>query len=45
MNTLMATPEGVKYLLVEDQFLSQIGRSFAQLDPVRPSIPRCTMAC
>lgn len=33
MSTLMATPEGVKYLLVEDQFLSQIRRSFAQLDP------------
>jgi large subunit ribosomal protein L17e len=33
MTTLMATPEGVKYLAVEDQFLSQIRKSFMQLDP------------
>ncbi|TFK28071.1 hypothetical protein FA15DRAFT_612999 [Coprinopsis marcescibilis] len=33
MNTLMTTQEGVKYLSTEDQFLHQIVKSFAQLDP------------
>lgn len=32
-NTLMKSPEGVKYLASEDQFLEQIVRAFAQLDP------------
>jgi rapamycin-insensitive companion of mTOR len=32
--TLMASSEGVKYLQTEDQFLTQIVKSFAQLDPV-----------
>lgn len=30
----MKSPEGVKYLSTEDQFLSQIVKAFAQLDPV-----------
>ncbi|KAJ2919190.1 hypothetical protein MD484_g1222, partial [Candolleomyces efflorescens] len=34
INTLMATAEGVKYLMSgEDQFLAQIRKSFMQLDP------------
>jgi hypothetical protein len=30
----MKSPEGVKYLANEDQFLAQIVKAFAQLDPV-----------
>ncbi|KAF8349461.1 Rapamycin-insensitive companion of mTOR, N-term-domain-containing protein [Amanita rubescens] len=33
LNTLMKSPEGIKYLSTEDQFLSQIVKAFAQLDP------------
>ncbi|KAF4617458.1 hypothetical protein D9613_006099 [Agrocybe pediades] len=33
LTTLMAAPDGVRYLATEDQFLSQIVKSFAQLDP------------
>ncbi|KAF9533164.1 Rapamycin-insensitive companion of mTOR, N-term-domain-containing protein [Crepidotus variabilis] len=33
LNTLMSSPDGVKYLATEDQFLPQIVKSFAQLDP------------
>ncbi|KAF8158105.1 Rapamycin-insensitive companion of mTOR, N-term-domain-containing protein [Crassisporium funariophilum] len=32
LTTLMASPEGIKYL-AEDQFLRQVKKSFAQLDP------------
>jgi rapamycin-insensitive companion of mTOR len=35
MTTLIASPDGVRYLATEDQFLAQIVKSFAQLDPVR----------
>lgn len=31
----MASPDGVRYLSTEDQFMSEIVKSFAQLDPVR----------
>jgi large subunit ribosomal protein L17e len=34
MTTLIASPEGVRYLAMEDKFLAQIVKSFAQLDPV-----------
>lgn len=34
LTTLMASPDGVRYLAAEDQFLAQIVKSFAQLDPV-----------
>lgn len=34
LNTLMATPDGVRYLSSEDPLLAQIVKSFAQLDPV-----------
>ena len=40
LNTLMKSPEGVKYLSTEDQFLSQIVKAFAQLDPV--SLRECS---
>ncbi|KAH9480426.1 Target of rapamycin complex 2 subunit ste20 [Psilocybe cubensis] len=33
LTTLMASPDGVRYLSTEDQFLTQIVKSFAQLDP------------
>ncbi|RDB17886.1 Target of rapamycin complex 2 subunit ste20 [Hypsizygus marmoreus] len=33
LSTLMASPDGVRYLATEDQFLTQIVKSFAQLDP------------
>ncbi|KAF8627432.1 hypothetical protein AX17_006246 [Amanita inopinata Kibby_2008] len=33
LNTLMKSPEGVRYLSVEDHFLMQIVKGFAQLDP------------
>ncbi|KAL1715385.1 Rapamycin-insensitive companion of mTOR, N-term-domain-containing protein [Schizophyllum commune] len=33
LNTLMSTAEGVRYLSNEDQFLTQIVKAFAQLDP------------
>jgi len=34
LTTLLASPEGVRLLSVEDEFLPQIKLSFAQLDPV-----------
>ncbi|KAF8890018.1 Rapamycin-insensitive companion of mTOR, N-term-domain-containing protein [Gymnopilus junonius] len=33
LTTLMATPDGVRYLATEDQFLAEIVKGFAQLDP------------
>lgn len=33
----MSTAEGVRYLSNEDQFLTQIVKAFAQLDPVSDS--------
>ncbi|KAF8798977.1 hypothetical protein BYT27DRAFT_7236610 [Phlegmacium glaucopus] len=33
MTTLMSSPDGVRVLSVEDSFLEQIKKSFAQLDP------------
>lgn len=30
----MSSPEGIRYLSTEDQLLSQLVKSFAQLDPV-----------
>ncbi|KAG6820706.1 hypothetical protein H0H93_012759 [Arthromyces matolae] len=33
LSTLMTSADGVRYLAMEDQFLSQIVKSFAQLDP------------
>ncbi|KAJ7761527.1 Rapamycin-insensitive companion of mTOR, N-term-domain-containing protein [Mycena maculata] len=33
LTTLAASPDGVRYLSTEDPFLSQIMKSFAQLDP------------
>ncbi|KIM43166.1 hypothetical protein M413DRAFT_443978 [Hebeloma cylindrosporum] len=33
LNTLMASPDGVRYLSSEDSLLAQIVKSFAQLDP------------
>ncbi|KAJ7212059.1 Rapamycin-insensitive companion of mTOR, N-term-domain-containing protein [Mycena pura] len=33
MTTLTASPDGVRYLSTDDPFLSQIKKSFAQLDP------------
>ncbi|CAA7271328.1 unnamed protein product [Cyclocybe aegerita] len=33
LTTLMASPDGVRYLSTEDIFLAQIVKSFAQLDP------------
>ncbi|KAJ7069741.1 Rapamycin-insensitive companion of mTOR, N-term-domain-containing protein [Mycena amicta] len=33
MTTLTSSPDGVRYLSTEDLFLSQIKKSFAQLDP------------
>jgi len=34
LNTLMASPDGIRYLSSEDSLLAQIVKSFAQLDPV-----------
>ena len=34
LTTLLASPEGVRLLSTEDEFLQQIRTSFAQLDPV-----------
>jgi hypothetical protein len=34
LTTLLASPEGVRLLSTEDEFLPQIRASFAQLDPV-----------
>lgn len=34
LTTLLASPEGVRLLSTEDEFLPQIRSSFAQLDPV-----------
>lgn len=39
MNTLLSSPEGIRFL-GEDEFLTQIVKSFAQLDPV---CARCAM--
>ncbi|KIJ64502.1 hypothetical protein HYDPIDRAFT_175469 [Hydnomerulius pinastri MD-312] len=33
LTTLLASPDGVRFLLSEDDFLKQIVKSFAQLDP------------
>ncbi|KAL4073251.1 Rapamycin-insensitive companion of mTOR, N-term-domain-containing protein [Scleroderma yunnanense] len=33
LTTLLASPDGVRFLLIEDDFLKQIIKSFAQLDP------------
>ena len=35
LTTLLASPEGVRLLSTDDEFLPQIRTSFAQLDPVR----------
>jgi rapamycin-insensitive companion of mTOR len=35
LTTLLSSADGVRYLSTEDQLLSQIVKSFAQLDPVR----------
>lgn len=34
MSTLMASPDGVRFLSTEDPLLKQLTKSFAQLDPV-----------
>ena len=34
LTTLLASPEGVRLLSTDDEFLPQIRTSFAQLDPV-----------
>jgi rapamycin-insensitive companion of mTOR len=34
LTTLMASPDGLRFLSTEDDFLKQIVKSFAQLDPV-----------
>lgn len=38
MNTLLSSPEGIRFL-GEDEFMSQIMKSFAQLDPVSTMSP------
>ena len=38
LTTLMASPDGVRYLSTEDQLLMQIVKSFAQLDPVSSTV-------
>lgn len=38
MNTLLSSPEGIRFL-GEDEFMSQIMKSFAQLDPVSTISP------
>jgi len=40
LTTLLASPEGVRLLSMEDEFLPQIRTSFAQLDPV-PATSSC----
>lgn len=35
LTTLLASPDGIRFLMTEDDFLDQIVKSFAQLDPVR----------
>jgi hypothetical protein len=35
LTTLLASPDGQRFLASEDDLLSQLTRSFAQLDPVR----------
>ena len=34
LSTLLANPDGVKYLASEDEFLPQLFKGFSQLDPV-----------
>ena len=34
LTTLMANPDGVRYLATDDEFLPQIVKGFRQLDPV-----------
>jgi len=36
LTTLLASPDGRRFLTSEDDLLRQLTRSFAQLDPVRP---------
>jgi len=43
LTTLLANPEGVRFLSTEDEFLPQIRASFAQLDPVL-AIPRFALS-
>ena len=41
----MSSPEGLKYLQTEDEFLPQIVKSFAQLDPVwLPFLHPCSLS-
>jgi large subunit ribosomal protein L17e len=35
LTTLLASPDGRRFLATEDDLLKQLTRSFAQLDPVR----------
>jgi rapamycin-insensitive companion of mTOR len=35
LTTLLASPDGRRFLSTEDDLLKQLTRSFAQLDPVR----------
>lgn len=35
ITTLLASLDGIRFLMTEDDFLNQIVKSFAQLDPVR----------
>ena len=35
LTTLLASPDGQRFLASEDDLLNQLMRSFAQLDPVR----------
>lgn len=37
LNDLMTSPDGLRFL-AEDEFLDQLMKSFAQLDPVRRTI-------
>jgi large subunit ribosomal protein L17e len=45
MSTLMASADGIRFLSTEDLLLKQLTKSFAQLDPVRPSkkLPPCCL--
>jgi large subunit ribosomal protein L17e len=43
LTTLLASPEGVRLLSTEDEFLPQIRASFAQLDPVFAT--PCSLFC
>lgn len=38
LTTLVASPDGVRYLSTEDVFLQQIVWGFSQLDPVRTCV-------